>query len=63
MNIDAAQISNSEALVKLCRSNHPLGTGRLRLEPDQEARTLVATIDDRIVGMALVTYFNDGLHR
>jgi len=63
MQISPARGADTAALDELYHRNHRQTPRRLKVEPDQHARTLVATADDRILGFAIVSCFDDGVHR
>lgn len=63
VRVDPAQTSDDAALAELYHGNHRLADGRLHPAPDQGAQTFVARTASRIVGMVIMTYFDDGIHQ
>ncbi len=63
MEINPVRDADEAALVRLYAGNHRSAPRQLRLRPDQQAQTFVARVDDRIMGFATVSYFDDGTQR
>jgi hypothetical protein len=62
MKVCTAQESDHEAVAQLFLRTHQFSPGQLRLQPEHESQVLVAKSESRLIGLALVSYVDDGLH-
>jgi hypothetical protein len=60
--IGPAQDTDAEAVAALFGRNHNLTPGRLGLRAELQAQTFVAREDDRLVGLVVVSHYDDGVH-
>lgn len=61
MKVRPATDSDANGMARLFRDHHPSASGPPRLS-DQQARLFVAEHRGEIVGLAMASYLNDGVH-
>lgn len=63
MKITEANTTDGPVIGLLYHDNHRQSLGRLKVVPDQRSQTFVVRYDNRINGYAVVTLYDDGVHR